>query len=171
MLCGSHPCVPAVTTKHSCSLEHEFSIPHGPPWTLAVSVFTGALKSGGCVCRYFLCRCVFRKLCHCIQKKSDIAPFSAIAFSQERSEAFRLLIKMYFNCLIERHLISSCSASRSVCLWCCRNLGLVFQRTVECWCYFRRHLPVSLYWGVQTKVWHLFVPAVQHCRGCCAGIK
>lgn len=82
---------------------------------------------------------------------------------------------MYFNSLIERHLISSCSASRSVCLWCHRNLWLVFHRTVapplECWCSFHRHLPVSLYLGVQTKVWHLFIPAVQHCGAWCAGIK
>lgn len=151
------------SSDHKAQLQFggEFSIPHGAPWTLAV--FTGALKSGGCVCRYFLYWCGFRKLCLCIQKKSDTAPFSAIALPQECSEAFRLLIKMYFNCLIERHLISSCSASRSVCLWCCGNLGHVGVTFPGITC--------DLYFGVQSQGWHPFVPAVQYCGAWCAGMK
>lgn len=69
VLCGTHPCVPAVTTRHSCRLEHESHIPMDLPGHWQCLCSQGALKSGGCVPRYFLSWCGFRKLCHCSQKK------------------------------------------------------------------------------------------------------
>lgn len=115
-----------------------------------------ALRSPGCVHRCFLCRHIFRKVLHCIQKKSDIV------LPSECFKGFRLLMERYFTSLIERHLISSCTYSElcacgdtGICNLCSNEQLLEHRNTYVMF--------ISIYMCayalvcVQTKVWHFLM--------------